>query len=56
VEVYFANPGTSEMHFVAALDSVPDMRGVLGLFEGLSRARPTGMGASPASPLPRCCT
>ena len=30
VEVCFANPGTSEMHFVAALDSVPDMRGVLG--------------------------
>ncbi|MFD4711106.1 acetolactate synthase large subunit [Streptomyces sp. NPDC058430] len=34
VEVCFANPGTSEMHFVAALDSVPEMRGVLGLFEG----------------------
>ncbi|MEK0100777.1 thiamine pyrophosphate-binding protein, partial [Streptomyces sp. A475] len=34
VEVCFANPGTSEMHFVAALDSVPQMRGVLGLFEG----------------------
>jgi len=26
VEVCFANPGTSEMHFVAALDSVPEMR------------------------------
>ncbi|SPT52165.1 acetolactate synthase large subunit [Actinomadura madurae] len=35
VEVCFANPGTSEMHFVAALDSVPGMRGVLGLFEGV---------------------
>ncbi|MFD8497889.1 acetolactate synthase large subunit [Amycolatopsis sp. NPDC059657] len=34
VEVCFANPGTSEMHFVAALDSVPEMRGVLALFEG----------------------
>ena len=34
VEVCFGNPGTSEMHFVAALDSVPAMRGVLGLFEG----------------------
>ncbi|MFE4722870.1 acetolactate synthase large subunit, partial [Streptomyces sp. NPDC056728] len=34
VDVCFANPGTSEMHFVAALDSVPEMRGVLGLFEG----------------------
>ncbi len=35
VNVCFANPGTSEMHFVAALDSVPEMRGVLGLFEGV---------------------
>ncbi|MGW4486387.1 acetolactate synthase large subunit [Amycolatopsis sp. NPDC004368] len=35
VEVCFSNPGTSEMHFVAALDSVPEMRGVLGLFEGV---------------------
>jgi acetolactate synthase-1/2/3 large subunit len=35
VDVCFANPGTSEMHFVAALDSVPDMRGVLALFEGV---------------------
>jgi acetolactate synthase-1/2/3 large subunit len=34
VDVCFSNPGTSEMHFVAALDSVPEMRGVLGLFEG----------------------
>ncbi|HEU4360458.1 MAG TPA: acetolactate synthase large subunit [Mycobacterium sp.] len=35
VRVCFANPGTSEMHFVAALDSVPQMRGVLCLFEGV---------------------
>ncbi|ONI76863.1 acetolactate synthase large subunit [Actinosynnema sp. ALI-1.44] len=34
VTVCFGNPGTSEMHFVAALDAVPEMRGVLGLFEG----------------------
>ena len=34
VEVCFANPGTSEMHFVAALDRVAGMRAVLGLFEG----------------------
>src|SRR3954451_842533 len=33
VELCFANPGTSEMHFVAALDDVPDMRAVLALFE-----------------------
>ncbi|MEZ5143364.1 MAG: acetolactate synthase large subunit [Acidimicrobiales bacterium] len=35
VDVCFMNPGTSEMHFVAALDAVPEMRGVLGLFEGV---------------------
>lgn len=34
VTVCFANPGTSEMHFVAALDSHPDMRCILCLFEG----------------------
>jgi acetolactate synthase-1/2/3 large subunit len=34
VNVCFANPGTSEMHFVAALDSHPDMRCILCLFEG----------------------
>jgi acetolactate synthase-1/2/3 large subunit len=35
VDVCFANPGTSEMHFVAALDRVSGMRCVLGLFEGV---------------------
>ena len=35
VDVCFANPGTSEMHFVAALDNNPQMRCVLGLFEGV---------------------
>ena len=35
VDVCFANPGTSEMHFVAALDRVEGMRCVLGLFEGI---------------------
>lgn len=35
VDTCFTNPGTSEMHFVAALDTVPEMRGVLGLFEGV---------------------
>lgn len=34
VEVCFANPGTSELHLVAALDRVPGMRCVLCLFEG----------------------
>src|SRR5713226_2626665 len=35
VDVCFANPGTSEMHFVAALDRVEGMRCVLALFEGV---------------------
>lgn len=35
VEVCFANPGTSEMHLVTAIDTVPGMRPVLGLFEGV---------------------
>lgn len=34
VDICFANPGTSEMHFVAALDSHPEMRCILSLFEG----------------------
>lgn len=35
VNVCFANPGTSEMHFVSALDRQPAMRCILGLFEGV---------------------
>lgn len=34
VDTIFANPGTSEMHFVAALDRHPEMRCILCLFEG----------------------
>jgi acetolactate synthase-1/2/3 large subunit len=35
VELCFANPGTSEMHFIDALDKVGGMRAILGLFEGV---------------------
>jgi acetolactate synthase I/II/III large subunit len=42
VEVCFTNPGTSEMHFVAALDAVPEMRGVLALFEGVATGAADG--------------
>jgi acetolactate synthase I/II/III large subunit len=42
VDVCFANPGTSEMHFVAALDMVPQMRGVLALFEGIATGAADG--------------
>src|SRR3546814_12763064 len=42
VDVCFMNPGTSEMHFVAALDDVPEMRGVLALFEGVATGAAEG--------------
>src|SRR6185503_20001784 len=42
VDVCFANPGTSEMHFVAALDAVPELRGVLTLFEGVATGAADG--------------
>src|SRR5690606_2790066 len=54
VDVCFANPGTSEMHFVAALDRKPEMRCVLGLFEGVVTAAADGyarMAGKPASTL-----
>ncbi len=54
VDVCFSNPGTSEMHFVAALDDVPEMRGVLGLFEGVVTGAADGyarMAGRPAATL-----
>jgi acetolactate synthase-1/2/3 large subunit len=54
VEICFTNPGTSEMHFVAALDRVPGMRCVLGLFEGVVTGAADGyarMKDKPASTL-----
>jgi acetolactate synthase-1/2/3 large subunit len=42
VDTCFMNPGTSEMHFVAALDDIPDMRGVLCLFEGVATGAADG--------------
>ena len=54
VDVCFTNPGTSEMHFVAALDKVPGMRCVLGLFEGVLTGAADGyyrMAGKPASTL-----
>ena len=42
IEVCFSNPGTSEMHFVAALDDEPRMRAVLGLFEGVATGAADG--------------
>lgn len=44
VDVCFANPGTSEMHMVQAIDAVPEMRGVLALFEGVCTGAADGYG------------
>ena len=44
VDTCFMNPGTSEMHFVAALDAVPDMHSVLALFEGVATGAADGYG------------
>jgi acetolactate synthase-1/2/3 large subunit len=54
IDVCFMNPGTSEMHFVAALDRVPAMRGVLCLFEGVCAGAADGyarMARRPAATL-----
>jgi acetolactate synthase-1/2/3 large subunit len=54
VNVCFTNPGTSEMHFVAALDKVDGMRCVLALFEGVVTGAADGywrMRGSPAATL-----
>ena len=50
VEVCFANPGTSEMHFVAALDRVDGIRAVLGLFEGAVTGMADGYGRMAEKP------
>ena len=50
VEVCFANPGTSEMHFVAALDRVGGLRCVLGLFEGVVTGAADGYGRMAEKP------
>ena len=57
VDTCFANPGTSEMHFVAALDRNPGMRCVLGLFEGVVTGMADGfarMTDRPAATLLHC--
>ncbi len=54
IDVCFANPGTSELHFVAALDRTEGMRCVLGLFEGVLTGAADGyarMADRPASTL-----
>jgi len=50
VDVCFANPGTSEMHFVAALDAVEGIRPVLCLFEGVATGAADGYGRIAGKP------
>ncbi|MEG3126145.1 acetolactate synthase large subunit [Sphingomonas sp. GB1N7] len=50
VTVCFANPGTSEMQFVAALDAEPQMRSVLCLFEGVATGAADGYGRMADTP------
>ena len=54
VTTCFTNPGTSEIYFVAALDSMPEMRAVLTLFEGVATGAADGfarMADAPAATL-----
>lgn len=50
VEVCFTNPGTSEMHFLAAMDQQPGMRAILGLFEGVVTGAADGYGRMAGKP------
>ena len=50
VDVCFANPGTSEMQFVAALDDVAEMRAILTLFEGVATGAADGYGRMTGTP------
>ncbi len=50
VDTCFCNPGTSEMHFVAALDRIPGMRCVLGLFEGVVTGAADGYARAAGKP------
>src|ERR1035438_4144998 len=50
VDTCFANPGTSEIHIVAALDEMKDLRCVLGLFEGVVTGAADGFARMTAKP------
>ncbi|HEY7076816.1 MAG TPA: acetolactate synthase large subunit [Solirubrobacteraceae bacterium] len=50
VRACFANPGTSEMHLVTALDGVPEVRPVLALFEGVAAGAADGYGRMTGEP------
>jgi acetolactate synthase-1/2/3 large subunit len=50
IDICFANPGTTELPFVAALDAAPGMRAVLGLFEGVCTGAADGYGRMAGKP------
>ena len=50
VGICFANPGTSELHFVAALDDEPGLRAVPCLFEGVATGAADGHGRMTGRP------
>ncbi|MFT5441834.1 MAG: acetolactate synthase-1/2/3 large subunit, partial [Myxococcota bacterium] len=50
LEVCFANPGTSEMHLVAAIDRSERMRSILALFEGAVTGAADGYGRMAGKP------
>ena len=50
VDFCFANPGTSEMHLVQALDAVPRMKSVLALFEGVCTGAADGVARMTGKP------
>lgn len=57
IDTCFANPGTSEMHFVAALDKIPGMKCILGLQENIVTGMADGyfrITRKPASTLLHC--
>ena len=54
VRVCFANPGSSEMHLVSAIEQTPGLRAVLCLFEGVASGAADGfarMAGAPAATL-----
>src|SRR5947207_3044796 len=50
IDTCFMNPGTSEMHFVAALDRVPELHGVLCLYEGVCSGAADGYARATGRP------
>jgi len=50
VTVCFANPGTSEIHFVASIDKVNGLRPILCLFEGVATGAADGYGRMAEKP------